>query len=56
MDTNFVPTVPQSLSNRLIWRDGSFHASEELQANMELDALFARYMDEMGGVAVPCVW
>lgn len=41
MDT-YVPSIPPALSERLIWRDGSFHASEELKGDTLLDALFAR--------------
>ena len=36
----FVPSIPASLSERLIWRDNSFHASEELKGDNELDTLF----------------
>lgn len=54
--TTFVPTVPKSLSERLVWREGSFHASEELKGDMDLDALFARCAKDAEWVTVPCVW
>lgn len=54
MDT-FVPTVPLSLSERLIWRDESFHASAELKGNVELDLLFRQTAKRLGRI-VPCRW
>ena len=55
MDT-YVPSIPPALSERLIWRDGSFHASEELKGDTLLDALFARCSLEMDVAVVPCRW
>ena len=55
MDT-YVPSIPPALSERLIWRDGSFHASEELKGDTLLDALFARCSREMDVAVVPCRW
>lgn len=55
MDT-YVPSIPPALSERLIWRDGFFHASEELKGDTLLDALFARYSREMDVAVVPCRW
>ena len=51
MDT-YVPSIPPALSERLIWRDGSFHASEELKG----DTLFARCSREVDVAVVPCRW
>ena len=52
----FVPSIPASLSERLIWRDNSFHASEELKGDNELDTLFAQFARELDVIVVPCIW
>ena len=52
----FVPSIPASLSERLIWRDNSFHASEELKGDNELDTLFAQCARELDVIVVPCIW
>lgn len=56
MNTTFAPSIPPVLSERLIWRDGSFHASEELKGDIQLDSLFALCSREMGVAVVPCRW
>jgi len=56
MTATFVPSIPPALSERLIWQDGSFHASEELKGDPLLDSLFAQCSREMGIIVVPCRW
>ena len=45
---DFVPSIPDTLGDRLRWLGGSFHASAELKGSPEFDDLLARYAEQMG--------
>ena len=53
---DFVPSIPDTLGDRLRWLGGSFHASAELKGSPEFDDLLARYAEQMGAAIVPCKW
>lgn len=53
---DFVPSIPDTLGDRLRWLGGSFHASAELKGSPEFDDLLARYAEQMGAAIVPCTW